>query len=112
MSAMGVKIDQFKIPVCNSFKPKIWNKQLCYEIDLNDFSPSKDNMRKQLEYGLAFLIDYNEDRESMSKKAMTLMTTFLINKVNENTGLVQRRHVDHNSPKNIHSHIYLNTIGR
>ena len=34
MSSMGVKINQFQIPVCNSFKPKILNSQNCYDVDL------------------------------------------------------------------------------
>ena len=32
MSAMGVKIDKFDVPVCNSFQAKILNDQLCYEV--------------------------------------------------------------------------------
>ena len=38
MSAMGVKIDKFDVPVCNSFQAKVLNDQLCYEVDLNRFS--------------------------------------------------------------------------
>ena len=37
MSAMGVMIDQFNHPVCNSFQAKIINDQLCYEVDLNAY---------------------------------------------------------------------------
>ena len=37
MSAMGVKKDQFKVPVCNSFKAKILHDQLCYDVDLDKF---------------------------------------------------------------------------
>jgi len=62
MSAMGVKIDQFDVPVCNSFQAKLMNDQLCYEVDLNTFS-NKKNFEKELEIGLNFLIDYNEDRQ-------------------------------------------------
>ena len=29
MSAMGVEIDQFEVPICNSFQAKILNDQLC-----------------------------------------------------------------------------------
>ena len=37
-SIMGRKIDAFKnISVCNSFKAKIFNDQLCYEVDLQKF---------------------------------------------------------------------------
>ena len=32
MSVMGIKIDQFDVPVCNSFRPKIMQDQLCYTI--------------------------------------------------------------------------------
>ena len=35
MYAMGVKIDQFSVPVCKSFEPKVVNDQLCYEMDPN-----------------------------------------------------------------------------
>ena len=62
MSSMGVKIDQFDVPVCNSFQAKIMNDQLCYEVDLNTFS-DKNNLEKELEIGFNFLMDYNEDRQ-------------------------------------------------
>ena len=35
MSSMGVTIDQFDVPVCNSFQAKVLNDQLCYEVDIN-----------------------------------------------------------------------------
>ena len=62
MSAMGVMIDQFDVPVCNAFQAKILNDQLCYEVDLNKFS-NKDNVDEELELGFNFLMDYNEDRQ-------------------------------------------------
>ena len=62
MSIVGVKIDQFDVPVCNSFQAKILNDQLCYEVDLNKFS-IKDNIDNELKLGFAFLMDYNEDRQ-------------------------------------------------
>lgn len=37
MSTMGVKIDQFDVPVCNSFKSQIIQEQLCYSVDPNKF---------------------------------------------------------------------------
>ena len=36
MSVMGVKIDQFDVPVCKSFRPKIIQDQLCYTVDPNE----------------------------------------------------------------------------
>ena len=62
MSAMGVKIDQFDIPVCNSFQAMILNDQLCYEVDLNNFSDN-NNIQNELKVGFNFIMDYNEDRQ-------------------------------------------------
>ena len=72
MSAVGIKIDQFDIPVCNIFQDRIINDQLCYEVDLNEYVSQKDS-DKFLRLGLHFLMDYNEDRqvtfeESLNKK--------------------------------------------
>ena len=62
MSALGVKIDQFDVPVCNSFKAKILNDQLCYEVDVNEII-SKPFTANDLKLGLALLIDENWDRQ-------------------------------------------------
>ena len=59
---MGKKIDQFKVPVCNSFKAKILNDQLCYKVDLNMFK-DVNNVERELKLGFYFLMDYNEDRQ-------------------------------------------------
>ena len=37
MSVMGTQIDQLKVPVCNSFKPKIVEGQLCYSVNPNQY---------------------------------------------------------------------------
>ena len=62
MSEMGVKIDQFDVPVCHVFKAKVVNDQLCYEVDPNEF---KDpfHIDRDLKMGLTLLLDYNEDRQ-------------------------------------------------
>ena len=61
MSLVGIKINEFNFPVCNSFLVKIHNDQLCYQIDLNTIS-KKANRNKELKLGLNFLMDYNEDK--------------------------------------------------
>ena len=61
--AMGVKIDQIDVPVCNSFRPKILRDQLCYTVDLNKI---KQNMNLKDTITFSFFIDYNEDREFSS----------------------------------------------
>ena len=63
MSSMGVKIDHFDVPVCNSFKEKILNDQLCYEVDPNLFI-DRTNTLKYLKLGLVLVLDYNEDRQT------------------------------------------------
>ena len=59
---MGVKIDQFDVPVCNSFKDKIVMDQLCYEVDPNHYinTGNSENARK---FDMILMIDYNEDRQ-------------------------------------------------
>ena len=64
MSAMGVKIDQFNVPVCNSFKPKILGDQLCYMVTPNDYRKYLD---KDDELSLILYINYNEDRQLPSE---------------------------------------------
>ena len=96
MSAMGVKIDQFVVPVCNSFQAKIMNDQLCYEVDLNKFS-DKNNIRNELKLGLNFLMDYNEDRQ----------VTFEQNISRKELGLANNL-----VASDQHASVYLDSIGR
>ena len=63
MSVMGVKIDQFDDPVCNSFRPKIFNGQLCYEADPQKYRKFTDNEK----LGLSLLISFNEERQYINK---------------------------------------------
>ena len=100
MSSIGVKIDQFNFPVCNSFRAKIYNDQLCYEVDLNRFS-NKSNIANELEVGFLFLMDYNEDRQ------VNIQSTSAeeIKRSGMAANLVE-------SDKNQHAFIYLDTIGK
>ena len=66
---MGDKIDQFDIPVCNSFRSKILQNQLCYEVDLDKFKKFS-NIENQLKKGFLFIYDVNEDKERFRKKNM------------------------------------------
>ena len=62
---MGVKIDQFDVPVCNSFKEKIVQSQLCYELDPNLYiNKDKKGITNNVDiFDLLLIIDYNEDRQ-------------------------------------------------
>ena len=59
-SRMGIEIDQFDVPVCNSFRPKIIEDQLCYTVNPNEF---KEKIDLRGELSLSLFINYNEDRE-------------------------------------------------
>ena len=54
---------QAEVPVCNSFKAKILNDQLCYEVDLKEYRGSNTKFDRNLKLGLVFFMDYNEDRQ-------------------------------------------------
>ena len=64
---MGSKVKQFHNPVCNSFEARIFNNQLCYELDVSrkiDMQNiTKEKEKESLKIGLTFLMDYNEDRQ-------------------------------------------------
>ena len=100
MSAVGVRINQFNIPVCNSFQDRILNDQLCYEVDLNRFS-NKDNIKNELKLGFNFILDYNEDRQvtfnKQSNDKMDTDTSMAVKVVK--------------SDDNQYASIYLNTVG-
>ena len=98
MSAMGVKIEQFNVPVCNSFQAKIQNDQLCYEVDLNKFS-NKSNVEKELKSGFIFIMDYNEDRQvTFNQEGHKIEHISLADKIVK-------------SEENQQASIYLDTIG-
>ena len=75
MSSMGTKIEQFDVPVCNSFKAKILNDQLCYEVDPNKFMNS-ENIGIHLRTGLTFLVDYNEDRQVVDEDSNVIKNAY------------------------------------
>ena len=101
MSSVGIKIDQFDIPVCNCFQAKILNDQVCYEIDLNKFF---DENSTDIESGFNFIMDYNEDRQvtfntidSKKKRKMAKIALFGMAKIA--------------SKNDQEAFIYLDTIG-
>ena len=100
MSVVGVKLDQFDDPVCNSFQAKVLNDQLCYEVDLSKFS-HKHNIIRELKSGFAFIMDYNEDRTVKYEEDMNI-------EENIGQGLVSSV-VE--TDQNNHAFIYINSIG-
>ena len=99
MSTVGIRIDNhFDYPVCNCFRDKILNDQLCYEVDLEKFS-DKQNIERELKLGFIFLLDYNEDRQ----------VSFNQDSINSNESFGD---IIIESDPSQHAAIYLDTIGR
>ena len=100
MSAMGVKIDQFDDPVCNSFQAKIQNDQLCYEVDLDKIVKEKNiDVEKALKSGLSIVLDYNQDRQ--------LKTFNEAPHAEEDSGWLNNFNPDAEMDKDQHALIYL-----
>ena len=83
---IGSKVNEFDIPVCNIFKPKIYHAQFCYETDLQKFkSINNEILEAQLEMGLTLVLDYNEERQNtynfISKEAKSLSKNHHANSV-------------------------------
>ena len=70
---MGIKIDQFDIPVCNSFKAKIFNDQLCYQVDPNKYKKYFDSKK----LGISFFVDTNQDRQFPNAAAQNSFNVYL-----------------------------------
>ena len=65
MSITGVKLEQFSLPVCQAFKRKILNDQLCYETDLTEYKQYVTY--EVLKKGFSFVVDLNENRMTSVK---------------------------------------------
>ena len=61
MSIVGTYLEKFDFPICDKFRPKILEGQLCFQIDVNELNDQVD-AKNTLEHGLIFAMDYNEDR--------------------------------------------------
>ena len=59
---IGARVNEFKTPVCNIFRPRIYLNQLCYETNLQAIRDSQ-KIEKKLESGLTLVLDYNEERQ-------------------------------------------------
>ena len=92
---MGLNIEMFDVPVCNSFKAKVLNDQLCYEVDPNLFI-GRANALKYLKLGLVLVLDFNEDRQTAEKIAIT--------KQQEKRFTIQKNMVDS-------AEIFINSLG-
>ena len=50
MSIMGVKNENFNVPICNSFQEKIIGDQICYTVDPNKYRNSIDKEKGSIKY--------------------------------------------------------------
>ena len=102
MSIMGEVSSLFDSPVCNKFRPKFRNGQLCYQVNVNEVKDQIENKRDRL-LGLTFLLDYNDERMLKSK-------TLRGNLAASPSRLYEMK--NENSEKKLEAKIYIETIGR
>ena len=69
MDQMGTKNVNFTFSVCKAFKPRLFQGQKCYELDMDD-TKFKYMSGQGKEKGLSFLVDYNEEKDlTVAKEA-------------------------------------------
>ena len=95
-STMGNMMENFELPVCDSFKAKVLNDKLCYEVDLHEY---RNDNNIGLKSGLVFFMDYNEDRQVILKENDNML---------EDDVFVDKVDASLDDEK---ASIYLNTIG-
>ena len=71
--SISIKNEKFNVPVCNSFKPKLRNDQVCYEMDPNKLLNGGQTANK---IALFLLFDENKDRQLKSSMDRTRNETF------------------------------------
>ena len=69
---LGMSTDNFSVSVCENFKPKLRNDQICYEIDANEYLQrgleKSESITRNILY---FIVDENIDR--ISQRDTTLL---------------------------------------
>ena len=61
VAVSGVISSSFKNPVCDLFREKTLNGQVCYEADVDSYLRSHRHWDKNLDLGFNFIVDFNEE---------------------------------------------------
>ena len=69
---LTVKIDHFDVSVCKSFKSKLRNDQVCYEVDPNEYLGESESANQNVLY---LIIDENIDRSNLETSSAREDTT-------------------------------------
>ena len=57
----GKTSSSFTLPVCEIFREKILNGQLCYEADVDSYLREHETWDQTLDLGFNFIVDFNEE---------------------------------------------------
>ena len=98
MSVMGLDNEEFDLPLCNNFEEKVLNDQLCFQVDLNKYK-KVDTLEHDMKLGLAFFMDFNEDRQVILQENVIRNPKSLV-------GSIDKSHDNDNAI------IYLDTLGQ
>ena len=58
----------FTVPICKSFRPKIFYGQLCYEVDVNKYFEESTHKGNYVRIGLSLLLDTNINRQNKKRE--------------------------------------------
>ena len=61
MTLLGTHRDNFSLPVCTAFKPRVLDSQTCYYVDLADVAKDREVQQGE-DHGLVLFIDSNNER--------------------------------------------------
>ena len=80
-TVIETKIEQFNFKVCNSFKLKLRNDQICYDFDPN--LHVKDDNKDHIKHGLYLILDENRDRQMDISKSTSVAEGYFHDMENE-----------------------------
>ena len=58
---LGRKNDNFSLPICSAFQPRLVSGQGCYTLDIHNITEGKD-VKQGLTHGLTLFVDSNDER--------------------------------------------------
>ena len=61
---IGKTVEGFQGPVCDQFREKVVNGQVCFEADINQYKEDNENWEKVVRDGFSFIVDTNEEYDA------------------------------------------------
>ena len=88
----GKNISSFPRKICNNFKQRIRNDQICYEIDPNELI-DENNAVQGLQKGIYMIIDENIDRQTLGDKNHWEMTSIYLDTIGKIVHVIKKEKI-------------------